>query len=838
MKNKLLLTLLFIAFACVDTRAQSTTIVSQGTWTRSGSASSSGNGFSFSVRNNKPIGIKITDISSLHFGNGSGSAQYTMWYTTDPAAVAATNVSPSTPTWTNFGQTPTISPPDGVQPFFTNISLVVPANTTMRIVMGFPYTSPTTFLCTGVTHTGGPVFSSNGVDLMSGSNAISNGLRGYGTPPNLTSNYNWLGSITFEPEAIPCDDTVDNALILGPEKVCPRKPYNLKVGLQNGIIMSGLTYQWQYSADGYAWSNFTGVPNVNNGGEIRDSITAPRWYRCRITCQATNESFLTAPHKVDIYPFYYCYCDNETADDDGQNIGNFTIINSNQLDTIYDKSKLTTGTGVPVYNNDNSDKNYTGYHDSLGWPCLYRDTNYIYHVSQIHKDASFKQGVAQGYIDYNRDGIYDPNNERIFVAALDGTGNPPQIIKSSHTVPSTAEVGPTGLRIIISEDTIKGGPCGPISGAGEVEDYIVEICYRPCNGPINAGNVVFTDTSMCSGYEYTIFDTTYEQKRSGFNRSWQISGDNISWLNIPNSGNKDTLQRLFAGQPLYYRYRTICGPTHDTTYSDPALINLKPAYKCYCYSKATGGVGVDTSDIGGVTMASYNFNAGGPHLLNAAAKKPRTDFTDATPIELFTDSLYKFELFHTMPVAEHGDAKITLFMDFNNNHQYDIPDERVYTGFTTIGSHTLVDNVVVPINAITDVPTGMRVIVNNDVGPNIPSDEACGAYQSGETEDYVLIFRKQWAAGISDHKVLTGFNVHPNPTNGKFFVQFSTNADVSEVNIKVSNITGQSILQQNFTHEGGMFYQELDMTGQPSGVYFVELHTDNGNTLTKKLIVK
>src|SRR5690606_5766881 len=120
------------------------------------------------------------------------------------------------------------------------------------------------------------------------------------------------------------------------------------------------------------------------------------------------------------------------------------------------------------------------------------------------------------------------------------------------------------------------------------EDYIVEICHRPCDAAVDPGFVVSTDTSMCDGYEYVLRDTTFEKERSAFTRAWQVSGDAASWFNINNSTGKDTLQRVFTGQPLYYRLRTICLPTHDTNYSASTLINVKPGYKCYCYSKAIG----------------------------------------------------------------------------------------------------------------------------------------------------------------------------------------------------------------------------------------------------------
>ncbi|HEY9178938.1 MAG TPA: GEVED domain-containing protein, partial [Flavipsychrobacter sp.] len=662
---------------------------------------------------------------------------------------------------------------------------------------------PTPFYYDGVSNLIVEATSNNANGVTMAQNTSGGNKRIYGNVSSSTGTANaGLTGFGFDLFAgFPCTDTPKTS-VNGPIRVCPGKPFTVRPD----SFYADADYLWEYSNNGTAWSNFTGVPGLY--GEIKDSLLVAKWYRLTVKCKANpNLKWTTPPHKVSIAPFYYCYCDNEVTSDAGADIGNLTIIKTGLFDSVYKKGQLVTGSATPVFNNNTANRKYTSYHDSLGWPCLYRDTTYLFNVTQIHSGGSFETGVVQAYIDYNRDGLYNPNTERVFVQAMNGLNANPHIVQVTGKVPSNAQIGPTGMRVIISKDTVKGAPCDTISGGGEVEDYIVEICHRPCTGPVNAGLVVSTDSSMCAGYEYTLTDTTYEKAQSGFLRAWQVSGDNSTWFNIPNSQNKDTLQRVFAGQPLYYRLRTICAPTHDTNYSAGTLINVKPGYKCYCYSKAVGGLNVDTSDIGGVTIADYSSNAGGPHLLNALAVKPRTDFTDITPINLFIDSVYQFSVFHTMPVVEHGDAKVTIFMDFNNNHKYDIPEERIYTGYTAIGSHTLVDNVIIPQKAITDVPTGMRVIINNDVGPNVPSDSACGPYTSGETEDYVLIFRKAWPAGINGQATLTGFNVHPNPTNGKFYVQFSTQAEVTDVQVRVTNVTGQAVHNRSYQYEGGMFYQ-------------------------------
>ena len=190
-----------------------------------------------------------------------------------------------------------------------------------------------------------------------------------------------------------------------------------------------------------------------------------------------------------------------------------------------------------------------------------------------------------------------------------------------------------------------------------------------------------------------------------------------------------------------------------------------------------------------------------------------------------------------MKVQEHGDAKVTVFLDFNNNKQYDVPEERVYTGYTSIGYHTLVDKFTVPEYAITDVPTGMRFILNNEVGPNIPSDQACGPYTSGETEDFLVIFRKKPAATVGEIAQLNGFGVYPNPSTGIFHVNFNTTTKMEELQIRVTNLTGQEIYKQSYSHNGGMFDTELNLGSQASGVYFVELQA-NGQRLLQKLVIE
>src|SRR6185312_6059185 len=183
-----------------------------------------------------------------------------------------------------------------------------------------------------------------------------------------------------------------------------------------------------------------------------------------------------------------------------------------------------------------------------------------------------------------------------------------------------------------------------------------------------------------------------------------------SWGDVVGTSMSDTFTVAAYTYPAWYRLRMICNTTHDTTYSTIAHIGTAPPYACYCYSIATGGSKEDSSDIGAFTIGKYLWDKGGPHILNPVAVNGRSNLT-GTVEDLYADTTYSIGVYQILKSATHSDAKITLFMDFNNNLSYDIPDERVWTGYTTASDWYITTNVTIPDAVITEVPTGMRLIL-------------------------------------------------------------------------------------------------------------------------------
>lgn len=601
---------------------------------------------------------------------------------------------------------------------------------------------------------------------------------------------------------------------------------NFDLTLSGSSASGNLSYQWQDStAASPAWSNVSpgGTTAIGTG-----NINGPTWFRCIVTCNNSGLSDTTAPKLIELAAFYYCYCNSSAQYNWDDDIGNVTVTTEPGATVL-----LNNGVASPLTYNSAANNMYTDFRYTVPPMVMYWDSLYRLSVTQINQ-YSFYNCTMGAYIDYDRNGQFDPG-ELLMIKTTSDLSTPPQEVNDTFRVPPVTGIGLTGMRVILEDGTgITINPCGTFY-AGETEDYLVELRYPPCDGPTNAGTAEVSDTVICPGYTVFLTDTTHEYHRTGITWAWQYSPDNATWFDIPNTTDQDTLTQLVTGV-TYYRLKMICLNTNDTSYSVPAKVNLNAGYKCYCYSEAVGGK-QDSTDIGSFTVGNFVMTTGGPHLLNPQAIRRRTDYTGITGIELYADSTYALGAFQTLRGHQHRDAKITMFMDFNNNLVYDVPQERVWTALTSAADFYLTGSVTIPNTVITDVPTGMRIIINEDINPNVPSDEACGPYQSGETEDYIVTFRRAFKAGVETPDNLEVFSLYPNPTDGKVTISFISRMNMDDVVLTVTDITGRQLSKQTYKPQGRTFKQDLDLGKEARGVYFVQLEV-NGDKIVRKVVLQ
>ncbi len=607
----------------------------------------------------------------------------------------------------------------------------------------------------------------------------------------------------------------------------------MKLSLTGTTFSAGLEWLWQESTDGIGWADVTNG-NVEHPSV---SITQSTWYRCIVTCSNSGLKDTSAPRLLTIKPFYSCYCTSgPTGTTMSINIGNVKIRPENDTTLLLDN-----GNPLPSVANPEAKKKYSNFTD-LPPVNLFRDSSYKIDLTFFTGNGTNVRPQMGGaytaiFIDFNRNGEYE-SNEMIW-----GHTKKSDVFNDSalFKVPNSAEIGITGMRIVTSTttyDTTLTKACGSFSN-GETEDYLVRIHDIPCKGTEETGVLTALDTSFCPGYPFALSHINADSTAGLIVRSWETSADGRTWAGIANSTDQSSLRFIFDA-PGYYRVKAECKQNKVLSYTDSVYIGQETL--CYCASYATGDFAgtADSSDIGSFKMLTIDIPLNGGHLNNPDADSRYTNYKHLPAMEMYIDSSYSFVLDHILLRDKHADAKITMFIDYNGNGSFDIPEERVYTGISEATTWHKTGSITIPSHAVLEKETGLRLIINNDVSENIPSDEACGTYVSGETEDYRVVFKK----GDEKEPISTGslvkvkntIKVYPNPANSTVSILYKGSYS-GKASLSIQNIAGQTLERNNYENIADGSILTLDLNYYSKGLYFIKVECAT-YTETVKLVLQ
>ncbi len=229
--------------------------------------------------------------------------------------------------------------------------------------------------------------------------------------------------------------------------------------LVGGSQGASQTYQWQFSHDSLNWFN---VP-----GEIlskfQDSLFDSNYYRCQVTCGVSTD--YSVPYKITLLPSSQCYCASASSISRyyGSSIGKFSFGNlSFGVDTI------------PMLNNPTSKDVYS---NNINLPLVNfsRGSSYMARVKQITSNSLFNMATARIFLDFNRDGLYSWATESQVIGTTSNSGAGSSV-SATIAIPATAQIGITGLRIMLMEGSTTTSSCGGFF-TGEVEDYLIYIDF-------------------------------------------------------------------------------------------------------------------------------------------------------------------------------------------------------------------------------------------------------------------------------------------------------------------------------------------------------------------------
>ena len=110
--------------------------------------------------------------------------------------------------------------------------------------------------------------------------------------------------------------------------------------------------------------------------------------------------------------------------------------------------------------------------------------------------------------------------------------------------------------------------------------------------------------------------------------------------------------------------------------------------------------------------------------------------------------------------------------------------------------------------------------------------------QTNESGTPISAYYGDEATGLDNDLSITNMQVYPNPATDNIMVSFYNNSD-AEVNISLVNQLGQSVLSLNNLHaESGMNQEQVDLSGIPAGIYYVQISNQKRIMLTHKLLIK
>jgi hypothetical protein len=498
-----------------------------------------GNGsVTFNVQNTNAFDIIVTGVQ-CHLGTTATNNVELLYRTTPFVDLAAPwdfgTVGAGQNGWISAG-TGAVSnsnTANGIVPALTGLFLIIPAGQTYQ----FGFSGTTIQYMTLTAGAGANTFSAGGVNIITGDGISWGGTVYPATPANYPRGF--IGGITFVPGVVCSGTPTGGATVASANPVCPSVGTTLTL---NGATMgTGLTYQWQSSTDGITYTNIAGATSSSYVA----TQTANTYYQCVLTCSGNSST--STPLLVTTNTFVNCYCNSTATTTFDEEILGVSIGTMNNTSTC-----STTGGPGSVLNM------YSNYTTLVTPPLLAATAAYPFTVNVGTCGGNFNS-MVKIFIDYNQNGLFTDPGEEVYV--LPTSINGPYLASGSITIPATAAIGITRMRVVNVETTVATAitPCGTYT-YGETEDYFVNIAPAPtCPQPTNLS--VITASSTTADLQWIA---------GGSETQWQIEyglqGFTPGTGTIVTTSTIPTVLTGLTPNSFYQAYvRGICGPG-DTSY--------------------------------------------------------------------------------------------------------------------------------------------------------------------------------------------------------------------------------------------------------------------------------
>jgi hypothetical protein len=91
---------------------------------------------------------------------------------------------------------------------------------------------------------------------------------------------------------------------------------------------------------------------------------------------------------------------------------------------------------------------------------------------------------------------------------------------------------------------------------------------------------------------------------------------------------------------------------------------------------------------------------------------------------------------------------------------------------------------------------------------------------------------------VANNLSARSLKIFPNPSTGNFVLDIMDDKELGEVNLKVTNVMGQSIKNKTITVKEKYYKTELDLSSEGKGIYFVQMQSEGKERLQKRVVVQ
>lgn len=332
------------------------------------------------------------------------------------------------------------------------------------------------------------------------------------------------------------------------------------------------------------------------------------------------------------------------------------------------------------------------------------------------------------------------------------------------------------------------------SGKGPLQ---ATICWTDVKGPVDNVNVLNNRTKVLVN-DLDVRITTGSGATARTYYPWTLDVNNPSFSAVHGDNITDNVERVDIDS-------TIPGQTYTITVSHKGTLSRgQQAYSLLVSGAGGSAYCTSASGGGGARIDSVNFNT--IHFGNTAGSKTYTNNTNyVTDVE--PSSIVPIKVQVSTADATTNSRMVKVFIDFNNNGQFDAGELVATSGVLSSATQTYTGNISIPSTVIIGNYCLMRVIVQET--SNAGDINACGNYSKGETEDYrIHITNPSNDVSISD---IVSPAAGDCASNAQYLtVNLRNNGSVSQSNIPITATISSgstTIATLSFTYPGPLLAQ-------------------------------